>query len=448
MNPPIRFATTRDGVRIAYCIHGTGPPLVFVRGWLTHLEGLWEDPAFRTYIESLAREMSVIRYDSRGQGLSDRDVPEIDHDALVRDLEAVMDELDIEKAVVYGVAFGGPIAISYAARHPERVRKLILDSSYVRGSELASPDQQQKLVESLRTYWPEVLPILVHFTNPDPRQNPWRTPQWAARAVSGETAAHLYDLGFRTDVSAELPSVSAPTLVVHPRTSRSFPAHFGREAAALIPDASFVLLEGSAQGAWDTDPDAALRAIGSFLGADLRVRALSVPVTGGPMAIVFTDIEGSTSLTQRLGDERAQEVIRTHNRIVRDGLAESGGSEIAHTGDGIMAAFPSVARSVECAVGIQRAFAAARWDTPVGVRIGINAGEPVHEEDDLFGSAVQAAARIAAKAQAGQILVSEVVRQLAAGKGFMFTDRGRVALRGFPERFRVYEVEWQAGAPA
>jgi len=187
-------------------------------------------------------------------------------------------------------------------------------------------------------------------------------------------------------------------------------------------------------------------------GDEIReVKSSPSPVPGAPtaqrrlMVILFTDMEGSTALTERLGDAGAQEVMRAHNARIRECLARRSGSEIKHTGDGIMAWFPSAAAAIECAVDIQRAFGREGEngaDTMIRVRVGLNAGEPVAEEGDLFGTAVQAAARIAGRAQPGQILVSDVVRQLAAGKGFAFTDHGRVTLKGFAERFRLHEVEW------
>jgi class 3 adenylate cyclase len=171
---------------------------------------------------------------------------------------------------------------------------------------------------------------------------------------------------------------------------------------------------------------------------------VSVPITG-PLTILFTDVEGSTSLTQRLGDTRAREILRIHERIVREALRAHGGSEVKTMGDGFMASFPSVTRALECAIVMQRAFAEHNQSAgePTRVRIGLNAGEPIAEEKDLFGTAVNMAARIAAQAEGGEILVANVIRELAAGKGFLFSDRGDVALRGFEDPVRLYEVRWK-----
>ena len=168
--------------------------------------------------------------------------------------------------------------------------------------------------------------------------------------------------------------------------------------------------------------------------------------TGGLVTILFTDMEGSTSLTQRLGDASAQEVLRLHNGIVREALGAHGGAEIKHTGDGIMASLTSTSHALNCSIAIQRAFARyneSNQPIPIRVRIGLNTGEPVAEDQDLFGTVVQVAARICAHAEPGQILATMVVRELVAGKKFIFVDLGAVALRGFEEIAQLYEVKWR-----
>jgi class 3 adenylate cyclase len=177
--------------------------------------------------------------------------------------------------------------------------------------------------------------------------------------------------------------------------------------------------------------------------------AAQAPPAAGLVTILFTDIEGSTTLTQHLGDAKAQDLLRSHNTIVREALKAHGGSEIKHTGDGIMASFVSVSGALGCAIAIQRAVAARAEehpDIPLRVRIGLNAGEPVAEDEDLFGTAVQLAARVCAQAQPGEILIPEGVRHLVAGKGFLFSDRGDVVLRGFEDPVRLYEVRWRGDA--
>jgi class 3 adenylate cyclase len=193
-------------------------------------------------------------------------------------------------------------------------------------------------------------------------------------------------------------------------------------------------------------------AIEGFLGNGDGKRAIRVPPLAGKdiHTILFTDVEGSTALTDRLGDEKARAFLREHERITRDALAVHGGSEVKTMGDGFMASFSSASQALECAIAIQQAFAQRNdsADEPIKVRIGLNAGEPIAEDDpggrgDLFGTAVNMAARIAAKAEAGEILASNVVRELVAGKEFLFADRGDAELRGFEEAVRLYEVSWR-----
>jgi class 3 adenylate cyclase len=169
----------------------------------------------------------------------------------------------------------------------------------------------------------------------------------------------------------------------------------------------------------------------------------------GLRTILFTDVEGSTALTQRLGDFQARQIMRQHERITRQALADYGGSEVKALGDGFMASFESASKALECSVAIQQAFETFNGlgNAPIRVRIGINAGEPIAEGDDLFGTAVNLAARIAAQADGGQVLVSDVVRQLVAGKGFLFSDRGDVLVRGFEDPVRLYELRWGNKAP-
>jgi class 3 adenylate cyclase len=202
--------------------------------------------------------------------------------------------------------------------------------------------------------------------------------------------------------------------------------------------------------------EAVASAIDEFLGeGEEPAHAAEAPEAGAFRTILFTDMEGSTLLTQRLGDAKARAVLREHERITREALRVHGGAEVKTMGDGFMACFTSATRALECAIALQRAFAehnaallrqaqdAHTEPVEVRIRIGLNAGEPIAEDEDLFGTAVNMAARIAAKAEGGEILTSDVVRQLVAGKGFLFSDRGDVALRGFEDPVRLYDVRWR-----
>jgi adenylate cyclase len=195
--------------------------------------------------------------------------------------------------------------------------------------------------------------------------------------------------------------------------------------------------------------DGVVRSIDRFLGVEPAAaetpKRQPEPRAAGLATILFTDIEGSTLLTQRAGDATAQEVVRAHNAIVRDALGRHAGTEIKHTGDGIMASFPLASSALQTAIDIQRQverYGEEHPESAFRVSIGLNAGEPVVEEQDLYGTAVQLAARICSQAAGGEILVSNVVRELAAGKGFLFSDRGEFVAKGFEEPVRMYEVSW------
>jgi class 3 adenylate cyclase len=436
--PPIRFVTTPDGLPIAYSVHGSAPPLVFVRGWISHLEAMWERPAARAYFEALGERFTVVRYDTRGQGLSDRDVDHVDVDAFTIDLEALIDRLDLHDIVVYGQTFGGPIAITYAARHPYRVDKLVLDGTYAK-LDIRDPEGYESMVQTIERLWPDSVSLIAQLTTPGAGgvQTIDTQRDWSTRALTGEMAGRLYRLAAATDVREHLGSLTMPVLVMHRRRSRAVPMGSARALAADIPRASFVALEGAAHNPWDEDPQTALDAVGAFLGMELRLPPTAAP-PARTIAILFTDMEASTALTSRLGDARAQELVRTHDAVVRRALGEHGGVEEKHTGDGLMASFASISAAVDCALAIQRGL--REHEAPFRVKIGIDAGEPLRDRGEPTGTVVQSARRIVDRADPGQILVSDVVRRLIAGRRLPFVDRGRVALKGLPERVRLYEI--------
>jgi class 3 adenylate cyclase/pimeloyl-ACP methyl ester carboxylesterase len=449
MEQEIRFCTTPEGVRIAYAVVGAGPPLVHVPGWISHLELDWQLPASREIWESYGRHFTVIRMDKRGTGLSDRDVGDYSLEARVRDLETLVDHLGLSRFALSGVSEGGPTCITYAARHPERVRRLVLYGTFARGADIGGdPALIEGVKAVVRAEWGMGSRLLTDmFVGED--ANPVLAQVFTEYQRKGATSEDAYAMLVVTtqiEVSNLLPKVQAPTLVVHARSDRVMPINLGRELAAGIPNARFVSVEGShvnplASGGLR---DASL----PFLleGLEDAAAPAEEPAPSGMVTILFTDMEGSTSLTQRLGDAKAQELLRAHNGVVREALTSHGGSEVKHTGDGIMASFATASKALDCAVAVQRAFASRNEERPeeaIRVRVGLNAGEPVAEEHDLFGTAVQLAARVCAQAEPGQILVSNVVRELAAGKGFLFSDRGDTSLRGFEDPVRLYDVSWR-----
>jgi len=465
MEPRIQYAKTSDGVNIAYAVFGEGPPLVYIASLIAgvHLYSQFS-PARRIVDQLVASGWMVIRYDGRGSGSSDRDAMDCSLDAQLLDLEAVVDRTGLGRFGLIAHSQGTRVAIAYAARRPERVSKLVLIDPLTRGvevqgaSQLALKAMRPLAEEHWELFTLNVAHLAFGFADGEVAK------EMAAALRSGTTAAAYVareEAMERIDVTDLLKSVSAP-MVIHytgigtSSLQREEVGGRAKRVALGIPDARLV-----------TTSDFAA-ALDEFLREDREAPGTEPPTavaTGALQTILFTAVEGSTALTDRMGDAAALDVMREHERITREALKAHGGSEVKTMGDGFMAAFGSATKALECAVAIQRAFAEPRRGTAalptsasgraeqtpgISVRIGLNAGEPIAEDDpggrsDLFGTAVIVSARIAAQTKGGEILVSDVVRQLVAGKGFLFNDRGDHALKGFEDPVRVFEVRWREG---
>jgi class 3 adenylate cyclase len=253
------------------------------------------------------------------------------------------------------------------------------------------------------------------------------------------------ELQMQWNVEADAASMSTPTLLIHMLNNANFNIASTRRVASLIKDSRVAFVDSAAEG---------LLLAQRFFEGDIpdstepALAPTAAPPEGGTFrTILFTDVEGSTALTERLGDARARDLLREHERLIRAALSEHGGSEVKTMGDGFMAFFTSASKALDCAIAIQSAFAKRNdsADEPIRVRVGLNAGEPISENGDLFGTAVNEAARITSIAEGGEILVANVVRELTKGKNFLFADRGETSLRGFEDPVRVYEVRWSEG---
>lgn len=456
----IHFARASDGVSVAYATSGQGAPLLALGGWVSHLEMDLENPGGREFIEGLGDhgKRRLIRMDMRGSGLSDHDVEDISIHARALDIEAVVDALGLDRVAIFAQSMNGPPAMIYAANHPEKVSHLILYATFAdQGHGGRREPLGKALVDLIRAEWRIGAKAIGEFVYPHAdKETAEVLSRYEMAASSGEVAAEILEEAlFHTDVRDYLPKLTMPTLVLHRRGDQAFPVGCGRDLASQLPHAHFVPLAGDIHLPYYGDIQAIIDAVNDFLatsdghthGEEPKREQTAARVAPGLQIILFTDMEGSTTLTQRLGDAKAQEMVRTHNTVVREALAAHGGSEIKHTGDGMMASLPSASGAIDCALDVLRALEehnAANPDAPIRLRIGLNAGEPVVEEEDLFGTAVQMASRVAGLAEPGQILVSDVVRQLAAGKGYLFSDRGEQPLRGFEDPVRVYEVRTSA----
>jgi len=445
MEPQIRFCTSADGTGIAYATMGGGPPLVYLSSWAGNQEAEWEIPEGRAWHERLAHGRLWVQLDRRGTGASQREIEDLSLQAHVADVSAVVDHLGLGRFDLQGLSESASVAIAYAAQCPERVSRLVLLEPYPHGEDVVSPGEAHGLAELMRQNWSLGRRALADLVFPS---GPMETQRWYTDSlrqfVSPEVAARYVEFHGSVDVRSFLPQVRAPTLVLHWRGDRNIPIAAGRAVAALIPDARLVSLEG--RGSIVFSDISYLETIIQFLGEGRAAEpAAAVMATEDVHTILFTDVEGSTALTDRLGDAKARELLREHERIVREALKAHGGSEVKAMGDGFMASFSSATKALECAIAVQQAFAERNESAAeaIRVRIGLNAGEPIAENDDLFGASVNRAARIAAMAKGGEILVANVVRELAEGKEFMFGDRGETALRGFDDPVRLFEVRWR-----
>lgn len=444
MAPPIHYLTAPDGVRIAYTSFGSGTavPVVALRpSLLSHVELEWQlSPQLRLIwgAEQLARSRRVVRIDVRGCGLSDRDVADRSLDARIADLTAVVDRVGLERFAIDAFSEGSLLGIAYAARHPERVSHLVLADAWIRGPGPWDSPRQKALDQLREVDWQlgcDALGLLSIGWNDAARE----FAAFNRACLRKEDYFAIRDADWGVDLASVLPRVAVPTLVcTSPSLAHLMRADLARELMSGLRDARLVSTRTAEER---------LQATVEFLdGTPSAPIATAIPdAAGGAFrTIVFTDLEGHTEMMQRLGDEPGRDVLRAYERITRAALRDHGGTEMKALGDGFMASFPSATRALQFASALQRAVRehADGGGEPLKVRVGVNAGEPIAEGDDLFGAAVILASRVANEAIGGQVLVSDVVRQLVAGKSLIFAERGATTLAGFAEPVRIWEYLW------
>jgi class 3 adenylate cyclase len=337
-------------------------------------------------------------------------------------------------------------AISYAAANPERVSHLVLWCGWARRADVSSSPQTGTLRALLDQDWEIYTNTVARVLLGWGAEQEARTfAEFFRECITPDVLRRAIDAIYEADVTELLPKIACPTLVLQPKDMKNPSVSLATRLAARIRDARVVLLEGASPLWFGDAADQVLGALGEFLGAGGLTSPARAGQSTSSRTILFADIEGSTSLTERLGDAAARTVMRDHERIVREALRAHGGVEVKTMGDGFLASFASASDALESAIKIQRTFAAFNEAAaePISVRVGLDAGEPIAEDQDLFGTTINEAARITGLANGGEILVANVVRELAKGKGFLFSDRGETVLRGFKEPVRIFEVSWR-----
>ncbi|MDP9237489.1 MAG: adenylate/guanylate cyclase domain-containing protein [Chloroflexota bacterium] len=450
MEPEVHYCTTDDGVRLAYTITGEGPVHVLMQdAGASHTQLEWAHPTIGPVLASLSKHTTLVRFDPRGVGLSDRVLPSTAPEWL-RDLGSVVTRLALKDFALTAVHSSCRPAIAYAAGHPGQVSRLVLIDGFARGRDvLERPAVRAIYAAGANDYEMAIEAISALVFGPGRIESAANGAYLRACIDRKWADPRLNRSLTKLDVSGLMDQVAVPTLVLHHKASRVYTAEMSRDLAAGIPDARLIEVDGL----WGDDIDGFAARIVAFVNDSERISAASgVDSQSSVRTILFTDIVGHTEMMQRLGDAKGRDVLREHERITRETLKAHGGAEVKTMGDGFMASFGSVTSAMECAISLQRAFAVFKLPSPLvgeglGVRAGLNAGEPIEEDGDLFGATVILASRIAAKAGAGEILVPDTVRGLLSGKGFMFGDRGDFVPKGFDDAVRLWDVRWRSDDP-
>jgi class 3 adenylate cyclase len=446
----VQYASTSDGVSIAYWSMGAGLPLVIPPVLPTsHLEMEWQIVSRRAVYEALARECRVVRYDCRGMGMSQRDAVDFSLEAACRDLEAVVGRLGLEQFAILRLPSSGDLPFAYAAEHPERVSHFVIWEGHSVQDDLDAPRRNQlRAIEPVMDVdWDLYVRIRARIIAGWDGSNAPIIESILRETHSVESAKAMNAALMSSDPTRYLNLIKAPTLVLYRGGVRAREDN-ARRFASRIANSRLVVVRDPSIGPYPNE--AGVVAMLDFLAPERRQREGHVHDHEHDhdhselRVILFSDLEKHTAMMQRLGDEGGRALLREHEIITREALSAYGGSEVKTMGDSFMASFGSASRALECAIALQKAFADrnATADEPLRVRVGLSAGEPIAEDDDLFGAAVIQAARIADQAKGGEILLANVVRELAAGKGFLFSDRGEIPLRGFDDPMRLYELKW------
>ena len=433
MKPKTRYA--RDGdVSIAYQVFGDGPvELVHTWGPATHVEHMWEHPRVARFYDRLGSFARVLLFDRRGTGASDPTPGPPSLEQQMRDMATVIEAAGFERAYLFGESNASHVCAMYAATYPARVPGLILHSAYAVGSEVLTPPFEELLKDLIDTSWGEGGTIFVFA--PSAADDP-RSVEWIGGlerfASSPGIVRQLVELEKQVDISAILPAIRVPTIVMHRRDDPMVDFELGRRFADAIPAARFIPLEGGDNFSFFGDSDALLDEIEQFITGERRYREPDRVLT----TVMFTDIAGSTEQAAELGDRLWRDLLDDHYRRIRRSVEHFGGKEVKTLGDGFLATFDGPARAIRCG----REIAEDMHRLGTATRIGVHTGEVELLNGDLAGMALHIGARVAAEAEPCEVLVSGTVRDLVVGSGIEFTDRGEHHLKGVPGTWKLYSA--------
>ncbi|HLY85965.1 MAG TPA: adenylate/guanylate cyclase domain-containing protein [Gaiellaceae bacterium] len=442
MTPGIRYARSGE-VSIAYQVVGDGPfDLVWTPGALSNLGFTWEDEAGARFLRALASFSRLIIFDKRGTGLSDRVAGVADLETRMDDIRAVMDAAGSETAAVCGVSEGGPMASLFAATYTERVRTLVIYGSlprFVRGPNFPWAKPRHEYLaecEAEAAAWGteenarEWLEAQGLETTPEAVRERARRDQMA---ISPGALLQLGRMNAEIDVRPILSTIRVPTLVLH-RAEDPIPIEGARWTAEQIPGARFVELPGGSHVPYYGDWESVVVAIREFVEPICLESAR--PYDGVLATVLFTDLVGSTAKAVELGDRAWRELLEQHHARTRAELSRFRGVELDTAGDGFFARFDGPARAIRCACAVRDSVS----DLGLEVRAGLHTGECEVMDGKVAGIAVSIGARVAARAGPGEVFVSQTVKDLVAGSGIEFEDRGGAELKGVPGEWRLYSV--------
>jgi pimeloyl-ACP methyl ester carboxylesterase len=435
--PPLRYAKNGD-VHIAYRTFGDASiDLIHIAGSITHLNLDSEEPLYRRFCERLAAFARLITFDKRGMGMSDR-VAAGTLEERMEDATAVLNAAGSASAALLGVSEGGPMAMLFAAAHPERARALILCGAEVRERKdedwpwgESTPDEFEEAMASLPERWGHSNPVAYYMPS---HKDDERTVRLAQRqrmeAASPGAAIAFMRMAFEIDVRDVASSIHVPTLIIHSPKDQVCHVENARFLARTIPGAKYLEIDAVDHVPWGDGADRIVPEIQEFLtGVRGPLSVDSVLAT-----VLFTDIVGSSEIAARLGDERWRNTLQGHQVSMRKLLSAFGGREIDSAGDGFLAVFDGPGRAIKCAL----AAVATERDAGIVIRAGVHTGECEVLGDKLSGVAVHVGARIAALAAGGEVLVSRTVKDLVAGSRIELQSHGFASLKGIPGQWEIY----------